>query len=197
MLLVASAVLGIGLRVTNGAFPEQQVDSCTFQSRASDSGRHSALLPSAETDCGSFHADSMVPCTSDPDREVLLAPGTTYDLIVRGPRIPMIAAPQIVSAVVSVEQRDEAGDPLEGVDLEGHEKLQQLQEEWSPESLRAFDDEQPPFGPSCDALRSVMTSKGIQSVRPARAEQYLTVPDGVTARDPLLPCEGYQCEVHG
>lgn len=148
----------------------------------------------------------------------VLTPGFTYDLEVRGASLPFFSSREIVSATLSPHQNREPlvllepfepttdnellNETIEEVqsrpeNRKFEEKLDQLKAEQSPEVLRAFDYQQPPYSPECDVSRVVMTSKGLQVMDPARAAEVLTPPPGVIIRDPLLPCEGFQCAPSG
>jgi len=196
VLLLVLAAVSIGLTVFADRFPAQSIESCTVSDTNGPTARRSVLRAKIVTDCGRFRGSAQVTCTNDPSRTVLLIAGTTYDLVVRGPRIPLVSVPVIDSAAVSEDQLREPTllAPTE-VDADAPESVQELQRSQLPETLRAFDYVQPPFDPSCDSSRMVMTSAGLQSVPPARAEQLLTPPSGATPRDPLLPCEGYACAI--
>ncbi|GAB2554207.1 hypothetical protein [Leucobacter ruminantium] len=200
----------VGLPLASPLFPAETVGSCTIQEGPFTGSRRSGIAPKQSSDCGTFVSRKTVACTSDPSTELALIPGFTYDLVVRGPRIPPFAAPVIHSATVSAEQRlqlpgdySELFEPPEGLELpdgyadEAEQRTAEIREEfeaeWGVEALRAFDYEQPPFDPRCELGRSVMTSQGIQHVQRERAEYLLTPPEGVVPRDPLLPCEGFQC----
>lgn len=200
----------VGLPLASPLFPAETIVSCTIQEQTLSSSRRSGIAPTQSSDCGAFVSRKTVACTSDPSTELALIPGFTYDLAVRGPRIPPFAAPVIHSATVSAEQKlriagdySELFEPPEGLELpEGYaeeaeqrtaEIREEFEAEWGVEALRAFDYEQPPFDPRCELGRSVMTSKGIQHEQPERAEHLLTPPEGVVPRDPLLPCEGFRC----
>lgn len=191
-LLVPGAI-SVGTAVFNGQFAASEIASCTMQQGRQITYKRSGLRARIATDCGNFRGAKEVSCTSDASQQIALIAGTTYDLTVRGPRIPLISAPTIVSATVSDEQLADPEPGLTEIDPDANDNVQSLQSSLLPETLRAFDYEQPDFDPSCDPFRSVMTTNGIQSVSPARAEELLEVPDGITPSDPLLPCEGYQC----
>lgn len=123
--------------------------------------------------------------------------------MVRGAHIPVLLTRELVSATVAPAQsgqhhagitlpgNDETPDPPGSEELRS--RLAELEAQFSPETLRAFDYEQPPFSPECDISRNVMTTRGLQLVRPNEATELLRLPAGTTARDPLLPCEGYLC----
>lgn len=193
VVLLAPAAVSIGTAVFDDRFPAQEIASCTLSDTNAPTGRRSILRARIASDCGRFRGQDEVTCTSDPSRTIALVAGTTYDLVVRGPRIPLVSSPTIASATVSEEQRIEPELGPTEVDAEAHENAQALQRSQLPETLRAFDYEQPPFDPSCDPYRVVMTKDGLQVVSPARADQLLTPPSGETPRDPLLPCEGHAC----
>lgn len=195
--LFAAIPLGIAaasllLPFASPIFPASEVESCTVTGDNFDSRRRN-FIPKRPTDCGTFVARKSVTCTSDPSREVSLLTGYTYDLTVRGPRIPLLSVPVVDSAILSRQQARVQPSTLgDGDDLHS-EAARELMEQFSPENLRAFDYEQPPFDPSCDPSRNVMTSVGIQAVTPADALVLLTPPAGETPRAPLLPCSGFQC----
>lgn len=197
-IAVASALLVTGFaaasvnRLTE-LFPEREIASCTITGHLIDSSRRQPHQERVASDCGRLRVSQPVVCTSDPSQEIPISDDTTYDLVVRGPQILFVSVPKIVSATVSPEQliSPELG-PTE-VDPSAAENVQELQRSLLPESLRAFDYEQPPFDPSCDPYRVIMTTNGLQVVSLERAEQLLAVPEGTAARDPLLPCEGHAC----
>ncbi|QIK64303.1 hypothetical protein G7068_14655 [Leucobacter viscericola] len=207
-LAVIGGVIAWGVPATAPLFPAAKLASCTVIDQKGNSGKRS-LIPTMYTDCGSFQRAGTVSCTTNPAKEVRLGNYHTYDLIVRGPQIPILMVPKIMSAGLSKEQRVEipAEPSVEGLTGLNSEYIrglssskdremkasEKLREQWSPEKLRAFDYEQPPYDPDCDASLFVMTSRGLMESWPARAEQLLQVPEGVTPRDPKLPCEGYQC----
>ena len=174
-------------------FPEETIASCTVEHFSAQSTRRASFRASLHSDCGSFRAPKQVACTTDPTTRVPLIAGTSYDLVVRGPRIPLVSVPRVVAATVSSEQSGKRVLEPSTIDPAAPEAVQQLQRDWLPETLRAFDYEQPAFDPSCDPSRRVMTSKGPQVVSPEQAEQLLTVPSGVTPRVPKLPCDGHGC----
>lgn len=108
----------------------------------------------------------------------------------RGPQIAILSNPTVVSAQVAAEQPAHR-DYLAGLDDEDlPENVKALRDQFSPETLRAWDYEQPPYDPLCDSLRHVMTTRGTQLMPPERAKEVLRVPEGVAPRDPLLPCRG-------
>lgn len=183
----------VGLIVTNEFFPEHTETSCTVEDPGHNSYRLRFLSPELRTDCGRFRSANQVTCTSNPEREVHLSIGTTYDLVVRGPNIPRVSAPKVISATVSAEQRHEINPGMTEVDPTAAPGVPTLQGAARPETLRAFDYEQPPFDAHCDPTRVIMTTAGLQLTTPGHAELLLTPPAVVTPRDPLLPCEGYQC----
>lgn len=191
-LLVPGAI-SVGTAVFNGQFAASEIASCTMQQSRQITYKRLGLRARIASDCGNFRGTKEVTCTSDPSQQIALIAGTTYDLVVRGPRIAFISAPTIVSATVSGEQLVDPEPGLTEVDPDAHENVQALQSSLLPETLRAFDYEQPAFDASCDPYRAVMTTNGVHSVSPARAEELLEVPEGVTPRDPLLPCAGYLC----
>ncbi len=185
--------IAIGLRVFTAQFPKQAIASCTIGDPGHQTTRRSATKARLFTDCGRFRATKHVECTSDPTREIALIQGATYNFEVQGPRVPLLSAPKVVSATVAAEQpyAPPLGDTA--VDPDAHESLQELQRQRLPETLRAFDYEQPPYDPSCDPYRRVMTTNGLQIMSPERATQLLTPPEGITPREPKLPCEGHPC----
>lgn len=200
----ALAVLGVftllplGLPLTHPLFPPQAEAGCTVSDNHLSSARRSASPARIATDCGMFTSRKQVTCEADPSLKVLFIPGTSYDLVVRGPQIPLISSPTVVSAQVSSEQapnprRLRLDDSPNTNDPELNAKLQELADQYSPETLRAFDYEQPPFEPACDVSRHVMTSIGLQQMVPSRAEELLQAPEGVIPRSPKLPCEGFFC----
>lgn len=187
--LIALLVV-IGAPLASPLFPAETITSCTVEKKNLKPKR--SITPKVNSDCGVFTSVKTVDCTNTLGKSLALIPGFTYDLVVRGPRIPLITQPVIVSAAVSPEQKntpdwDRFDTPSE---IEG---VQKLQEQFSPDTLRAFDYEQPPYDPQCQVSRHVMTAKGLQLVDPARAERLLAVPAGVAPRDPKLPCEGFPC----
>lgn len=191
-------VLAFGMPLLNGLFPQEEIVACTIEEKSSFRNRKAGrLLPNLPSDCGGFRSPKEVTCTSDQTQQLALIPGFTYDLVVRGPRLPLIGGPNIVSATVSPQQRYPYAVDVTEVDESASEALQELQRSLLPETLRAFDYEQPPYDPQCDLLRGVMTTKGIQLVPAQRAEELLTPPQGVQAREPKLPCRGYQCSPVG
>lgn len=190
-------------RRSGSLFPRVYTDCGVFRlSNTSDSS-------------GSFIGSSkQAPCTADPALRTALIPGYTYDLEVRGAHLPFLATREIVSATVSPDQSREPLELMEPLEpntdnellnetieeiqsrpesREIQEKLDQLEADFSPEALRAFDYEQPAFSPECDVSRLIMTSRGLQVVDPPRAAEILTPPPGTVPHDPLLPCEGFQC----
>ncbi|QYM75656.1 hypothetical protein [Leucobacter luti] len=228
-VLVASIAL-LGLLATpvgNQVFPERTIAECTAGNPAeirSLGGRRAYSVPLANTDCGAFRISQDTACTSDPARTIQLASGLNYDLVVRGPRVPFLVSPWLVSAQVSAEQpapssgtgrlsdleamRSRLDDTLAEIDPEGEAAraaeraeseaaIAELAAEFSAETLRAFDYEQPPYDERCDSWRTVMTSQGLQHMTRADAAEKLALPAGVTPHDPLLPCEGFQCANSG
>lgn len=199
-VLVGVVLLVVAVPVVRLAYPllpAYAQASCTVTSPSERQGgyRSRDFFPSIGTDCGSFAAEREVACAADPSRTVPLVSGVTYDLTVAGPRVPLLSQPTVLSAQVSDVQ---ARVPDMGIDAElgddaASDNLRSLHEQFSVEGLRAFDYEQPPYDPQCDPYRMLMTDAGVQMVPPARAEQLLQAPDGVTPRDPKLPCEGYHC----
>lgn len=196
-VLVIPSAIAFGTVLFNEQFPEEAIASCTVGDPGHQSTKRSTIRAKLYTDCGRFRSSKKVTtCTSDPAQEILLIPGTTYDFVVRGPQIPLLSAPKIVSATVSPEQYNDAIGVTE-VDLSVPENVQALQRAFLPETLRAFDYEQPAFDRSCDPFPHIMTTKGLQLMSPSRAEQLLTVPPGVVPLDPKLPCKGFQCTATG
>lgn len=207
--VVVLAVVLTTMRFSYPLWPSSEQASCTVTSPSKHHGgyRSRDLFPRIGTDCGSFAAEKEVTCTADPSRTVLLGPGTTYDLTVAGLRIPVVADPTVLSAQVSAVQ-ERIPDTWFDADLDAdldddlgadpkYDDLRSLREQFSPETLRAFDYEQPPFDPRCDPYRMLMTAEGVQMVHPARADDLLAVPEGTTASDPKLPCDDwYHCEEH-
>lgn len=189
---LVALLLAFGLPLASPLFPADEMTSCTIEQR--ERGRRD-FMPKVASDCGTFVVSGAVPCSSDPSRTLRLIRGYTYDLVVRGPRIPLPASPVVHSATVSAEQKHGEPDYSELFDSPASSPaLEELEQRFSPETLHAFDYEQPPFDPDCEVSRSVMTSIGIQHVSPGRAETLLAPPEGVTPREPLLPCEGYHCD---
>lgn len=191
--LVAVLIGLFSVQYLHPLFPIEEKASCTVTSPSEKgpSTRYNRdLLPRLTTDCGTFSADSAVTCTADPSRKVLLGVGATFDLRVRGPQIAILSNPTVVSAQVAAEQPAHR-DYLAGLDDEDlPENVKALRDQFSPETLRAWDYEQPPYDPLCDSLRHVMTTRGTQMMPPERAKEVLRVPEGVAPRDPLLPCRG-------
>lgn len=197
--ILTLAVAVPSIRLAYPLLPSYAQTSCTATSPSERHGTYRSrdIFPSIRTDCGTFAAEKEVTCSADPSRTVLLGPGTTYDLTVAGPRIPVLSDPTVLSAQVSEVQRQVPDSALDGElpDDPMYDNLRALQQQFSPEALRAFDYEQPPFDPQCDPYRMLMTTAGLQMVHPAEARELLEVPDGVTARDPKLPCDDwYHCE---
>lgn len=196
---IAAAALAFPL--ASPLFPAQEVESCTVKDKGSERVRRN-IAPSRPTDCGTFTARKTVACTSDPGKQVQLLPGFTYDLTVRGPRVPLISRPVIESATLSAGQampikgflEAEAGLNTDVTELP--DAVRELREQFDPEHLRAYDYQQPPYDSLCDIMRPIMTSIGVQSVAPSQADELLTPPLGVEARTPKLPCEGFQCSSH-
>ncbi|WP_344031211.1 hypothetical protein [Leucobacter iarius] len=199
-VLGALVLVTMALPVANPLFPKREQASCTVESSSkvgsTRAARRGNFFPRVGIDCGSFVAGKEVACAADPGRKIRLIPGFTYDLRVRGPRVPIIWDPSIVAVRVSAEQtrpvrlwseRARVSDP------ELEQKLDALADEFSPETLRAFDYEQPAFDPECDVLRDVMTTKGVQLMPPADAADALRPPVGVVPRNPKLPCTEYPC----
>jgi hypothetical protein len=188
--LIALLVV-IGIPLASPLFPAETIVSCTIEKTALRERR--AITPKQFSDCGAFISRKTVECTNDTGRDLALIPGITYDLVVRGPRLAPVALPVIESATVSAAQKHppaaaEADDTPSDLPA-----LQELEQRFSPEGLRAFDYEQPPYDPLCQVSRSIMTTMGVQLVDPVRAEQLLTPPEGLVPRHPKLPCEGVQC----
>jgi hypothetical protein len=100
-----------------------------------------------------------------------------------------------MDARVSSEQTLEPEPDFDLEDEVASERLEALRASRSPEVLRPFDYEQPPYDPQCDSWRTLMTTEGLQMFSIARAEEVLRVPDGEVARDPKLPCEGWKCDL--
>lgn len=221
-LIVLAGPMVLAVPAVNEAFPERTAVECRVGNpenvRTFGRARFSRakLVP---TDCGVFRVTHkrQAACTSDPGRDVQLVPGTRYDLVVRGPDIPILTSPHVVSAVISADQGPPPKsrfaeldalsdallaelDPETRAELEAQtdERLagvDALQEQFAPETLRAFDYVQPPFDPQCDASRRVMTTIGVQIMAPERAAELLVVPAGETPRAPLLPCAGPYCSL--
>lgn len=200
--LIGVFVLAVGVpavRFSHLILPSSEQASCTATSPSERHGgyRSRDLFPHIGTDCGSFAAEKEVTCSADPSRTVMLLPGTTYDLTVAGPRIPFLSQPTVLSAKISTVQKVVPETSLDDVlsDDVTSENLRELREQFSPEGLRAFDYVQPPYDPQCDVARVLMTTEGAQIMHPAHAERYLEAPEGVTPRDPKLPCDDwYYCE---
>lgn len=191
-------IVVFGMPLINGLFPEEELAACTIEKDSGFRGRKGGgFTPNMPSDCGSFRSPKEVTCTTNQARQLTLVPGFTYDLVVRGPRLPLIGGPNIVSATVSPQQRYAYDIGITEVDESASEGLQELQRSMLPETLRAFDYEQPPYDPSCDLMQSVMTTNGIQLVPAQRAKELLMPPQGVQPREPKLPCEGYQCSQVG
>lgn len=203
LLIVAYLAVTL-LPMTASLFPADEQVSCTVQGESSGGRR---VMGSVYTDCGSFQWAKTVPCSTDEAKKIPLVIGRTYDLTVQGPRIPVVMSPRIKSATVSPVQKfeipaePEIFDSFEGLlpegtklpESKGSKAIDRLREQMSPDRLRAYDYEQPPHDPSCNLSQSVMTADGLILSWPALAEQLLQVPEGVTPRDPKLPCEGYRC----
>lgn len=204
-----TALFGAGLLVTLGTplasplFPEEEAITCTV-THHSALGRRRGVFPHVDSDCGGFRSGKSTVCTADPALRVNLIPGSTYDFVVRGAHIPLVQSRELVSAAVSKtqpDQRDEGNTQRfteDTADLPGSEefraRIAELEAQFSPETLRAFDYEQPPYSPACDVTRNVMTIQGLQLVSPDKAAELLRTPTDTTARNPKLPCEGYLCE---
>lgn len=199
-VLGALVLITMALPVANPLFPKREQSSCTVESSSKTGSTRAArrgnVFPWVGTDCGSFVAGKEIACSADPNRKVQLVPGFTYDLVVRGPRIPIIWDPSIVEVRVSTEQKrpqlhemGRARTSSSGLNA----KLDALTDQLSPETLRAFDYEQPAFDPECELLREVMTTKGMLLLDPRTAEVALRPPAGVVPRDPKLPCTQYPC----
>lgn len=214
--LGAGLLVSIGIPLSSGLFPSETLTSCTitekpFETRNRRSG---TFFPRVYTDCGTFRSAKQATCTADPSLKTAFIPGRSYDLVVRGAHLPISASREIVSATALPKQATEARTPLKRLEpntgdeqldeiidgirnspesREVDEKIAQLEAEFSPEVLRAFDYEQPAFNPKCDVIRQVMTSKGLQVMDAPRATEVLTPPAGTTPRSPLLPCKGFEC----
>lgn len=194
VILTMGALFGV--RFVNPLFPAASETSCTV-SGALDQHRvrKGPDYATVRTDCGTFVARSEVTCSADPSRMVHLTSGVTFDFTVRGPRIPIFSEPTIMEARVSSEQTVEPEPEIELDDDPMWDSLKALRASRSPEVLRPFDYEQPPYDPQCDSWRTLMTTAGLQMFSIARAEEVLRVPDGEVARDPKLPCEGWTCDL--
>lgn len=217
------AALGLGLLVSIGLplsstlFPTGTQTSCTVTERPFETRnrRSFSFFPRVYTDCGTFRSAREATCTADPSLKTHLIPGHTYDLTVRGAALPLTTSREIVSATVSPGHEPKPREIIKKLepttdndvldkaieDIQNRpesraidDKIAQLEAEFSPETLRAFDYEQPAFVPECDISRQVMTSMGLQVMDPTRATEVLTPPAGTTPRTPLLPCEGYFCD---
>lgn len=184
-----------GLRFVNPLFPATSETSCTLTGAVDEHHvRRGPDYSTITTDCGVYYANSAVTCAADPSRTVQLVAGVTYDFTVRGPRIPVFSDPTVMDARVSTEQLVQPEPEMELDDDPMWDNLKALRASRSPEALRAFDYEQPPYDPGCDAWRTLMTTEGLQMFDIFRAEEMLRVPDGEVARDPKLPCEGWKCD---
>lgn len=199
-VLGALALVTIALPIANPLFPKREQVSCTVESPSKNgstrAARRGSVFPRVGTDCGSFVAGKKIACAADPGRKVQLVPGFTYDLVVRGPRIPIIWDPSIVEVRVSAEQKRPQLREMGRARTSSSElnaKLDALTDQFSPETLRAFDYEQPAFDPACDLQREVMTTTGMLLLDPGTAEAALRPPAGVVPRDPKLPCTQYPC----
>lgn len=219
-LLVLAVPMILAVPAVNEAFPARTAVECRVGDPREVRTIGRARLSRAKfvpTDCGVFRVTKQrqAVCASDPTRDVQLVQGTRYDLVVRGPDIPILTAPHVVSAVISADQGPpghsrfaeldamadallEELDPddrakIEAQSAENLAGLEAYEQQFAPETLRAFDYAQPPFDPQCDASRRVMTTIGVQIMGPQRAAELLIVPEGETPRAPLLPCDGPYC----
>lgn len=221
--LGAGLLVSVALPLSSALFPAEDVISCTVRDDSGElRGRRNLgrLHSRVHTTCGTFRSKDITTCTADPGLKTQLVTGFTYDLKVRGADLPFTLSREIVSATLSDHQKfstlgsaldtelpsltPDTDDPelnkiLEDIQnrpesREIDEKIAKFKAEFAPETLRAFDYEQPPFTPACDVMRQVMTAKGLQIMHPVRAAETLTPPEGTTPREPLLPCEGYGCE---
>jgi hypothetical protein len=191
-LPMVSLIFTFGMPLINGLFPQKVIEGCTIEKKSSYRSR--SIPPTRPSDCGTFRSSKEVACTTDPAKQLSLVPGTTYDLVVRGPHLAFFSRPSIVSATVSKTQRYGYELDLTKVDESASEALQELQRSMLPETLRAFDYKQPPYDPNCDITQHVMTTNGLQMMPAERARQLLTPPAGVQPREPKLPCEGFWCD---
>ncbi|MBP1326482.1 hypothetical protein JOF28_001714 [Leucobacter exalbidus] len=217
-LFAASLIVWVGGPLSAPLFPEEVMTNCTVQQSSASRRPRARVL----SDCGSFRSKKTAVCTADPSLRVQLVAGTDYDFVVRGAHIPLVLSRTLASATVSENQPAPpdrgaklraAADALEELqrsnesnsagpaeppaedpeDAEFRESIKRLEDQFSPETLRAFDYEQPPYSPECDASRRVMTTRGPQIMKPDRAAEVLRVPAGTTARDPLIPCDPNEC----
>nr|WP_201470597.1 hypothetical protein [Microbacterium hydrocarbonoxydans] len=185
-----------GLRFVNPLFPATAETSCTLTDGVDDHHvRRGPDYSTITTDCGVYYANSEVTCAADPSRTVHLVAGVTYDFTVRGPRIPIFSDPTVMDAQVATVQLVRPEPETELSDDPMWDDLKALRDSRSPEVLRPFDYEQPPFDPACDSWRTLMTTDGLQMFSIPRSEQMLTVPEGEVARDPKLPCVGWKCDL--
>lgn len=215
--LGAGLLVSVGAPLTSTLFPSETQTSCTvtkhpFEGRGRRGG---SFFPRVYTDCGVFRSAKQATCTADPEQTTALIPGFNYDLTVRGAELPFTTSREIVSVTVSPNQSFEPREFIKPLDSNTdderfnemvrdiqnrpenralNEKLAKLKAEFSPETLRAFDYEQPAYSPECDVTRHVMTSKGLQIMDATRATEALTPPPGMAPRTPLLPCEGFECD---
>lgn len=104
VVLLVRGAIRVGTAVFNGQFASTEIASCTMKQGRQITYKRSSLRARIATDCGNFRGSKEVSCTSDASQQITLIAGTTYDLTVRGPRIPLISAPTIVSATVFDEQ---------------------------------------------------------------------------------------------
>lgn len=200
MLLGVAIAVGVfvialsGLRHVHALFPTKTETACTTVAAVDDHHvRKGPDFSTIDTDCGSFITEAEVTCTAVPSRTVTLVPSVTYDLVVRGPRLWIFSEPTIVEAQVTTVPTTEPDPETNREDEPVPDDSTTLPASPSPEILRAFDYEQPPFEPRCDAWRTLMTTEGLQLFPAATAELLLRVPAGEVARDPKFPCEGWKC----
>lgn len=185
-----------GLRFVNPLFPATTETSCTMAGGVDEHHvRRGPDYSTISTDCGVYFAADEVTCAADPSRTVHLVAGVTYDFTVRGPRVPIFSDPTVMDAQVASVQVAQPQPEMELDDDPMWDNLKAFRESRSPEALRAFDYEQPPYDPGCDAWRTLMTTEGLQMFSIPRSEEMLTVPEGEVARDPKLPCEGWSCDL--
>lgn len=185
-----------GLRLVNPLFPATTETSCTLSGGVDrHTVRRAPDYSTISTDCGAYFASEEVTCSADPSRKVRFVAGVTYDVTVRGPRIPVFSNPTVMEAEVSTVQLVQPEPEMELDDDPMWDNLKALRASRSPEALRAFDYEQPPFHAGCDAWRTLMTTQGLQMFSIPRSEEVLRVPEGEVARDPKLPCEGWKCDL--
>lgn len=191
VLIGLIVVIGVlNFPVVHPLFPERAEVGCTVtgpaEERSGGRPRDRDLSPERATDCGPFTMHKEVTCSADPSRSVQFVEGVRYDFTVRGPRIPFLSAPTVFSAQLSAEQPPRA--PL----FDDGEELPLVQQ-FSPENLRAWDYEQPPFDVQCDSMRYVMTTEGLLLMDRDRAEAALDIPSSVVPVTPLRPCVGIRC----